>query len=324
MDSKISLADYAQWFQRVARWFERKAKKQLDKDTIAQFERDSLVFHPLGVDKTLVLGLGDIEPEHLEEVFGLKITYYINGPWWSLKDEPFFPQSEHIEPVVEATRYTVGALAVQLRSELVAKVTTVLCLTLDQFKRDERRYYPDEKTAGRLFLRPEKYIGQIITYQEQKRYLSGYLDFVLWWGNPSELETNLIVIVAEHGQVKKQLDALLTTVLMIHSARKTTQRQERCIYGIATDSEEWYIACMDDRSMVHVMDEQFEEKPTEIINQIRKILRLAAELVPTRTRQGGIAPGPSVSRITGCRITGKDMDLRMDEEFETAYGIDGI
>lgn len=68
------------------------------------------------------------------------------------------------------------------------------------------------------------------------RVSTNIIDYVLWYGHPAELETNLIIMNSNFS--KQQSGSLFHNLARIHMARKQAGRNS-AIYGIMTDGDIW-------------------------------------------------------------------------------------
>lgn len=112
----------------------------------------------------------------------------------------------------------------------------------------------------------ETNISYIFPIQEEKgvveKLIAGRMDYTLWYGNPKEAETNLVVVEAKQSSalskgryqaisyMGKQLPESAricssTISALIQHARKKAGRAKTPIYGVATDTEDWDFIRMD-------------------------------------------------------------------------------
>lgn len=78
---------------------------------------------------------------------------------------------------------------------------------------------------------------------------SNIVDYVLWYGHPAELETNLIIMNSNFSE--PQGSPLFHNMARIHTARKQAGRNS-AIYGIMTDGRIWMFLFISHSSRVYL------------------------------------------------------------------------
>lgn len=78
------------------------------------------------------------------------------------------------------------------------------------------------------------------------RASSNIVDYVLWYGDPAELETNLIIMNSNFSEA--QGSPLFHNLARIHAARKQAGRNS-AIYGVMTDGRIWMFLFL---SLIHI------------------------------------------------------------------------
>jgi hypothetical protein len=109
---------------------------------------------------------------------------------------------------------------------------------------------------------------------------------------------------------------------MIHRARKTSGKKDCRVFGIGTDSYDFFFLAIDNDSTwssQYVRWRSTEEK-IEIVSRIAKIIREAAALVPTSNR-ARIGSADSVRSQIGCKIedVGKNVAMEGVEDGEEEW-----
>ncbi|KAL4785785.1 hypothetical protein BJX76DRAFT_355834 [Aspergillus varians] len=128
--------------------------------------------------------------------------------------------------------------------------------------------------------------------------LTGQVDYVLFSGDPEDLDAALIVLrAARRGRA--QVWSLLKLMAMIHHARKTAGKDPE-IYGIATDSSEWAFAHIDSKSRYSCWFLEWRYNGFEIVAHVMRILDYAGARAAAAVR--AIPGGRTTSKLTGCRI----------------------
>jgi hypothetical protein len=105
---------------------------------------------------------------------------------------------------------------------------------------------------------------------------------------------------------------------MIHSARKKSGKKDCRIFGIGTDSFDFFFLAIDNDSTwgSHYVRWRSTAEKIEIVSRIAKMIREAAALVPTSNR-ASIDSADSVRSQTGCKI--EDVAMKGVEEEEEEW-----
>lgn len=172
-----------------------------------------------------------------------------------------FGRADENEAVI---RLTVDAILLDILSSIK--------MELEQYEggKGKRKRTSTEAPLGHKNLRMalETHIFYIFPTHGEKgvvdRLISGRMDYNLWYGNPREAETNLLVVEAKsrsaHAAGRYQaisytgkqltesasiLNANQLIPALIQHARHKAGRAKTPIYGVATDSHNWDFIRMD-------------------------------------------------------------------------------
>ncbi|KAL2861899.1 hypothetical protein BJX68DRAFT_260699 [Aspergillus pseudodeflectus] len=107
----------------------------------------------------------------------------------------------------------------------------------------------------------------------------------LRWGSRANVETNLVVVQAkEFYHASSCVPQAITYMAILYHARKQAGRFNSPIYGLATDSWNWYFLRLDPDGVVskHMVD--WHTDPVEVVSHIHKIMDHAACLASMCSR----------------------------------------
>ncbi|KAL3492727.1 hypothetical protein BJX62DRAFT_202234 [Aspergillus germanicus] len=271
------------------------------------------------------LAIGDFEEQMLMATFGVREATG-NSPSLKISRKELICLPIPLETVLSdfesATRGSKDN-----ETKMRSRLDVIFYLTHADTQRSA--YYRNELLTPRVaqhidevHFATEKQISQSITYQQAQCHLNGFMDYTLWWGHRDDLETNLVVVVAKAlGGASLGMKQALVSMAMIHSARKKSGKKDCRVFGIGTDSFDFFFVAIDNDSTwgSHYVRWRSTAEKIEIISRIAKIIREAAALVPTSNR-ASIDSADSVSSQTGCKIEDVEKDIAMkgveDEEEE--------
>ncbi|KAL3475728.1 hypothetical protein BJX99DRAFT_259165 [Aspergillus californicus] len=239
-----------------------------------------------------------IEPNDLFLMFNLRREQN-PGNYWRLAPWQVRPVSSHLATTLGRIRLNFGRAK---HNEAVIRmvIDAVLLDVMTSIKIDAGQY-EEEKGKGKtastdstlsvknLQMALETDISYIMpTHQRSggviNKLISGRMDYNLWYGQPSEAETNLLVVEAKNKNSfaagRYQAIAYMT---LIQHARHTSNRAKIPIYGIATDSDEWDFIRMDATGNVDIQQFSWEvSNGSRIVSLLYKIVREASTLTPAQ------------------------------------------
>ncbi|KAL3451565.1 hypothetical protein BJX65DRAFT_268113 [Aspergillus insuetus] len=261
----------------------------------------------------------NINPSELFPMFQLRREE--NPPnYWRLNMWEVYDVSDHLKTTIQRIALVFGR-AKQNEAAVRLFIDAVLLEVLTSVK-EQAGQYEDTKgkkkrpsTDSTMSLKDiQMAVETDITYifpTRQRRgvvdvKITGRMDYTMWYGQPREAETNLLVVEAKQslGLNGGRYQAIAYMALIQH-ARAKAGRASIPIYGIATDSEDWDFIRMDGTGNVDV--QQFNWKKTggaHIVSLLRKVVREASALTPAPTRQ--LSRAQTVTGRTSLTLTNSD------------------
>ncbi|KAL2868342.1 uncharacterized protein BJX67DRAFT_54710 [Aspergillus lucknowensis] len=241
-----------------------------------------------------------IDPNDLFEMFNLRRE--LNPPnYWRVAPWEVKEVSTHLATTLEQIKLVVGrakqneaAIRLVIDAVFLDILTSIKIGTgqLESGKGKGKRPSTDTITSLKnLQMAVETEISYIFpTHKEGSivnKLISGRMDYNLWYGQPNEAETNLLVVEAKH---KNTLSAgryqAISYMALIQHARFKAGRAKIPIYGIATDSEDWDFIRMDATGNVDIQQFNWHaSNGSQIISLVYKIMREASSLTPVPTHE---------------------------------------
>ncbi|OJZ85892.1 hypothetical protein ASPFODRAFT_33520 [Aspergillus luchuensis CBS 106.47] len=222
-----------------------------------------------------------IKPEDVEKTFGISVDS-TGGNWTlSAKDRIAIPQ--HLrESLRDIDIVTEGAPHNEAHTR--ARIDAVLFSTLAAAKREERSNQnrmssSSTQSVRSVHLQFEKDMKMEWTFPNKKRWLvTGRTDYSLWYGEPGQMEANLVVCEAKRKGVMG-VDQTLVYMAMLHQARRAAGRHDTAIYGVATDSNIWEFIRLGNDSKYSVAHYRWDHgQGIQIISTLRRIIDHASGL----------------------------------------------
>ncbi|KAL2801091.1 hypothetical protein BJX66DRAFT_289002 [Aspergillus keveii] len=269
------------------------------------------------------LAIGDFEEQMLMAIFGVREATG-NSPSLKISRKELICLPIPLETVLTDFE-TVTRGSKDNETKLRSRFDVIFYLTHADTQRSA--YYRNNELItprvaqhiDEVHFATEKQISQTITYQQAQRHLNGFMDYTLWWGHQDDLETNLVVVEAKAlGGASLGMKQALVSMAMIHSARKKSGKKDCRIFGIGTDSFDFFFLAIDNDSTwgSHYVRWRSTAEKIEIVSRIAKMIREAAALVPTSNR-ASIDSADSVRSQTGCKI--EDVAMKGVEEEEEEW-----
>ncbi|KAI9767531.1 MAG: hypothetical protein M1840_005568 [Geoglossum simile] len=147
----------------------------------------------------------------------------------------------------------------------------------------ERPVTPTEAKPVQLqFETPLKFL---VEYKGQKRLLTGFADYSLWY-DEEDMGTNLVVVEAKrHGNAGSALAQCLAYMAIVHETRKKAHKRHKVVYGVCTDGLQYQFLRIDNNSAV-TASQPFvwglgPSGNKTIVSYIRYIVRAAINSTPT-------------------------------------------
>ncbi|GKZ36290.1 hypothetical protein AbraIFM66950_007323 [Aspergillus brasiliensis] len=235
-----------------------------------------------------------IKPENTGKIFGISVDP--TGGNWSLTSRDRIPVPQHLrETLRDIDIVTEGAPLNEAHTRV--RIDAVLFSTLAAAKREERSTQnrlssSSAQSVRSVHLQFEKDMKMEWTFPDKKRWLvSGRTDYSLWYGEPGEMEANLVVLEAKRMGEVGVYQALIC-MAMLHRARREAGRHDTAIYGVATDSNTWEFVRLGNNSKYSVAHYKWDHgQGIEIISTLRKVIDHASGLTA-----GGAALGKKRTR----------------------------
>ncbi|KAI9785973.1 MAG: hypothetical protein M1839_008239 [Geoglossum umbratile] len=114
---------------------------------------------------------------------------------------------------------------------------------------------PDRPTTSirgkKLSLRFETELKCPVTYKNEHRLLSGFVDYSLWYSDENGTSTNLLIVETKKlGTSETAIGQLLAYMAVVHRTRKAEGKQNAVIYGMTTDNNLFRFFRLDNDSKV--------------------------------------------------------------------------
>jgi hypothetical protein len=245
------------------------------------------------------LAATSIDPEEVDRLFGLTVEQN-PGPYWRINPWEIYQVSSHLRKsniisMVSKTWLTcsetsierivrVFGLAKKNEAALRLFIDAVLLDVLNAIK-EEAGQHEGIKGKGKrpstestlnlkdIYMGVETEISYILPTNQPEgtviKKVTGRMDYNVWYGQPREAETNLLVVEAKQrsgllggryqamtymgksiGDIRANIVDTYKLLALIQRARFEAGRARIPIYGIATDSELWDFIRMDGQGNV--------------------------------------------------------------------------
>ncbi|KAL2856671.1 hypothetical protein BJY01DRAFT_242716 [Aspergillus pseudoustus] len=149
-------------------------------------------------------------------------------------------------------------------------------------------------------------INRHITDEGNQCAMITEVDYMLYHGNPEDLEVSVVILRAREVGEDMMKD-LLVSMARINDARKAAGEENAEIWGIATDCAQWTFAYIDNKSQCSTRTLSWRQDKTQILRQILQIMWRAIERAANVARS---RPGP----VVVWRKTQKQGDDNEDDE----------
>ncbi|KAL3467094.1 hypothetical protein BJX64DRAFT_283823 [Aspergillus heterothallicus] len=175
-----------------------------------------------------------------------------------------------------------------IRPELEIVLEDSLKDAQERFKRKEKKnmhkriasfLLDDPNTAGSdlISLVGERNIfSRVQIDEEHTRAIVTQVDYMLFHGEPDDLEASLVIMRARYVGELITAD-LLFSMARIHEARVEAGAQDTEIWGIATDCDEWTFACIDNKSRCSYHKLTWPRSQDQVLCRILQILKKAMD-----------------------------------------------
>ncbi|KAL2824065.1 hypothetical protein BDW59DRAFT_162832 [Aspergillus cavernicola] len=264
---------------------------------------EKLQVHSKMLGDSTVLATCSFELDLLKPTFNLTRGVSSN-PYWTRRWDALGLRLEDLDRVLQDVNK-----AVRIRDEperlIRPRLEAILESTLVHGKRASNLPSVLAQSMKHFQWQYQTRVEMTINYKNAERQLNGIVDFNLQWGSPENLETNLVVVMADSlgGASRARYQALLS-MAMIHRARKDAGMRDCRVFGLGTDSYEFHFILIDNNSEYswHIIHWDSDQHRVDIISRLTTIMRDAATLASTSPRDSNTAE-KSVSEISGCITT---------------------
>ena len=174
---------------------------------------------------------------------------------------------------------------------------------------------PEAEQPAVLELQHETPLHQEVLFKGEKRMLTGYADYTVWYESrqKSSLGTNLVMIEAkEPNATDTCLGQLAAYMGVIHSVRKEEKKKSAVVYGVASDGLSYRFCRIDNEgawSVSRLMEWELHDED-KIYSIFRSLIRIAALLSPTTSSIKNPQKRETVLASFGCPATARNFDVQ--------------
>ncbi|KAF7157755.1 hypothetical protein CNMCM6106_003738 [Aspergillus hiratsukae] len=215
------------------------------------------------------ISIADIRPQDVRGFLRLQPDLNFSS-CWQLTAEDKIQGPEHLGSILSGYWHAEGR-ASENKALMRSRLEATLVAVLASKKRESASAY------GSLHLQFEKNLSLPWSYKNRACVLEGTTDYSLWYGGQKK-ETNLLFFCASRrGNIGRY--QALSSMAMLHHARKRAGRNDTTVYGLVTDTDEWRFLCIDKESRYSGCIMSWDKgQRVDIISTINKILNHAAAL----------------------------------------------
>ncbi|KAL2833002.1 hypothetical protein BDW59DRAFT_157144 [Aspergillus cavernicola] len=278
------------WFAKIeqrCKQFVRRAKRAGQNDDVEE-EMDS-VFNVARVESQeatgkkkalLSIAVTDIPSEDVMEMFRLKRERKPNNIWKIASWERRTTVSSHLAHTLENIKLVAGREGAGKR----ASTETTL----------------SRKSLEMALEAPISYVWPTV---DGKKVVRGHMDYTLWYGKPSQAETNLMVVEAKKvGTTHAGRYQAISYMAHIQDARRKAGRANTPIFEIATDSRDWDFIRLDAYGQLDIESLSWEAKQdVQIMSLLHKVVHQASCLSPVSSND--LTRQKTVEKLTGIRFS---------------------
>ncbi|KAL4782808.1 hypothetical protein BJX76DRAFT_358622 [Aspergillus varians] len=233
--------------------------------------------------------VSDLSPRLVDDIFQLKCQEAPVCPW-DLREEQMRPVPPLLNEVLE--RFALVTLrSYENEPHIRGRLNNILLLTLAEeiatspTTVGER---PSVEMMNAVFWSYETYLASECVINREKTIVHSYADYSLYYGNPDDMETNLIVVEAKkRGHASSGVAQVLGYMGIVQWLRKAKNKQKTSVFGLSTDSYCFMFCHIDETGHYSIRTVQFGLSASQdalVISYLTMILAEAAQLSPTATR----------------------------------------
>ncbi|KAH1749013.1 hypothetical protein KXV22_003399 [Aspergillus fumigatus] len=184
--------------------------------------------------------IADIQPQNVRRFLRLQPDPD-PGSCWQLTAQDKIQGPEHLGPILSGYWRAAGRDG-ENKALMRSRLEIILVAVLASKKRESASAY------GSLHLQFENSLSLPWSYLNGDYVLEGTTDYSIWYGGQKR-ETNLLLLCAlRRGNIGRY--RALSSMAILHHARKRAGRNDTTVYGIVTDTDEWRFLCINNESQV--------------------------------------------------------------------------
>ncbi|KAJ8195537.1 hypothetical protein LV164_002383 [Aspergillus fumigatus] len=184
--------------------------------------------------------IADIQPQNVRRFLRLQPDPD-PGSCWQLTAQDKIQGPEHLGPILSGYWRAAGRDG-ENKALMRSRLEIILVAVLASKKRESASAY------GSLHLQFENSLSLPWSYLNGDYVLEGTTDYSIWYGGRKR-ETNLLLLCAlRRGNIGRY--RALSSMAILHHARKRAGRNDTTVYGIVTDTDEWRFLCINNESQV--------------------------------------------------------------------------
>ncbi|KAH2342154.1 hypothetical protein KXV29_002934 [Aspergillus fumigatus] len=213
--------------------------------------------------------IADIQPQNVRRFLRLQPDPD-PGSCWQLTAQDKIQGPEHLGPILSGYWRAAGRDG-ENKALMRSRLEIILVAVLASKKRESASAY------GSLHLQFENSLSLPWSYLNGDYVLEGTTDYSIWYGGQKR-ETNLLLLCAlRRGNIGRY--RALSSMAILHHARKRAGRNDTTVYGIVTDTDEWRFLCINNESQYSGCIMNWDKgQQGDIISTIHRVLNHAATL----------------------------------------------
>ncbi|KAE8331325.1 hypothetical protein BDV39DRAFT_200977 [Aspergillus sergii] len=166
----------------------------------------------------------------------------------------------------------------------------------------------------------EQHICLPDTFQSEGKILECVADYIFWYGEASNLETNLIVIRAEKPVDKYQYLSVLAAMSLVQHNRNKTGNGAQGTYGIITNGFEWVFLYLNSQNQYSSLSLNWmNDQPKAIVSQLYKILNEGITMKLLRGFESRWIPSTQNQPKFTRNNTDSDINTELDQDTDSDF-----
>ncbi|KAH2783378.1 hypothetical protein KXW19_005756 [Aspergillus fumigatus] len=238
--------------------------------------------------------IADIQPQNVRRFLRLQPDPD-PGSCWQLTVQDKIQGPEHLGPILSGYWRAAGRGG-ENKALMRSRLEIILVAVLASKKRESASAY------GSLHLQFENSLSLPWSYLNGDYVLEGTTNYSIWYGGQKR-ETNLLLLCAlRRGNIGRY--RALSSMAILHHARKRAGRNDTTVYGIVTDTDEWRFLCINNESQYSGCIMNWDKgQQGDIISTIHRVLNHAAALAQA-LEAPGLTEYRSVEDTSGLKWSG--------------------